>query len=376
MSFPEPRAVYIHVPFCVHRCGYCDFTLVANRDDLIGDYLNALECEMESLGSIREVDTLFFGGGTPTQLRAEELQRLFEIVNRWFVVTDGGEVSTEANPDGLSDAKIDVLADAGVNRVSLGIQSFDADTLKTLERAHSPDDIRTTVDRVRKRIDNLSLDLIFGVPGQTLANWKATLAETIDCGPEHISTYGLTYEKGTAFWSRRNKGDIVPVHQETERAMYQASMETLEAAGFAQYELSNFAREGYRCRHNETYWQAMPYFAFGPGAARYVDGRRETNHRSVFTWLDRVGKGESVIAEVEEMTNQERAHEALMLGLRRIEGIDRTELTQRFGATIEDLVGSALQRHIDLGNLVDDGQKVRLTFEGRFIADSVVVDFL
>jgi oxygen-independent coproporphyrinogen-3 oxidase len=142
MSFPEPRAVYIHVPFCVHRCGYCDFTLVANRDDLIGDYLNALECEMESLGSIREVDTLFFGGGTPTQLRAEELQRLFEIVNRWFVVTDGGEVSTEANPDGLSDAKIDVLADAGVNRVSLGIQSFDADTLKTLERI-----VRTTFER-------------------------------------------------------------------------------------------------------------------------------------------------------------------------------------------------------------------------------------
>ena len=376
MLFPEPRAVYIHVPFCVHRCGYCDFTLVANRDDLIGDYLTALEREMESLDSTREVDTLFFGGGTPTQLSAEELQRLFEIVNRWFVVAADGEVSTEANPDGLSADKIDVLADAGVNRVSLGIQSFDADVLKTLERAHSPDDIRTTVDRVRKRIDNLSLDLIFGVPGQTLNNWKTTLAETIDCKPEHISTYGLTFEKGTAFWSRRNKGDIVPVHQETERAMYQASMETLDAAGFAQYELSNFAREGYRCRHNETYWKAMPYFAFGPGAARYVNGRRETNHRSVFTWLDRIGKGESVIAEVEEMSNHERAHEALMLGLRRIEGIDRAEFAERFGASIEDLVGTALQRHIDLGNLLDDGQNVRLTFEGRFIADSVVVDFL
>lgn len=376
MTFLPPRAAYIHVPFCVHRCGYCDFTLVAGRDDLIGDYLDALEREMESLGTPREIDTLFFGGGTPTQLGPDELSRLFQIVGQWFHLAEDPEVSTEANPDGLSADKIEVLANAGVNRVSLGVQSFDSNVLQTLERAHSPDDIRGAIDRVRQRIQNLSLDLIFGVPGQTIESWRDTLSQTIACAPQHISTYGLTFEKGTAFWSRREHGEIVAAHPEIERAMYQMSMETIEGAGFRQYEISNFAREGFRCRHNETYWAAEPYFAFGPGAARYVDGHRETNHRSVFTWLNRIQNGQSAVAEAETMTPTERAHEAMMLGLRRVGGIARDDFERRFDASIDELVGDSLKRHVDLGNLKDDGNRIRLTFDGRFIADSVMVDFV
>ncbi len=376
MTFPEPRAAYIHVPFCVHRCGYCDFTLVAGRDDLMGDYLNALGLEMQSLARPREIDTLFFGGGTPTQLAADQLRQLFEIVAQWFRLAPNAEVSVEANPDGLDEEKLIVMHEAGVNRVSLGIQSFDPVVLSTLERQHSPEDIHAAIGRVRKHIDNISLDLIFGVPDQSLQSWETTLEETIACKPQHVSTYGLTYEKGTTFWSRRERGELVDTHPEIERSMYQYAMERLPAAGIPQYELSNFARDGYPCRHNETYWAAAPYFAFGPGAARYAGGRRETNHRSVFTWLKRLRSGQSAIAEVEEMTSSNRAHEAIMLGFRRTAGIDRKEFAEQFGCSFDELVPDALSRHIELGNLEDDGQRIRLTQQGRFIADSVVVDFL
>jgi oxygen-independent coproporphyrinogen-3 oxidase len=376
MSFPEPRAAYVHVPFCVHRCGYCDFTLVAGRDDLIGDYLNAIEKELATLNRPREIDTLFFGGGTPTQLSADELRQLFEIVNHWFHPSADAEISVEANPDGFTSEKVNVLADAGVNRISLGIQSFDADVLKTLERQHAPAEIRATVDRVRQRIQNASLDLIFGVPGQSLESWTQTLEATIACEPNHISTYGLTFEKGTAFWSRREHGELTPVPTELERDMYQLAMERLPESDYQQYELSNFAQPGLECRHNEVYWAGSPFFAFGPGAARYVDGRRETNHRSVFTWLNRMESDESPVMETEDMTPEERAREGIMLGFRRTAGIDRNAFEKQFGLTLDGLAAAALKRHTELGSLEDDGASVRLSHEGRFIADSVIVDFL
>jgi len=376
MECSPPRAAYIHVPFCVHRCGYCDFTLVANRDDLIGDYLAALEIELNSLQSACEVDTIFFGGGTPTQLEPAQLRKLLALVNRWFHISPDGEFSTEANPDGLTQEKVAVLAEGGVNRVSLGVQSFDPAVLETLERRHLPDDIGVATKRVRHHISNVSLDLIFGVPGQSIESWDETLAKTIALKPQHVSTYGLTFEKGTTFWSRRERGDLVAMHPEIERDMYRRAMQVLPASGYEQYELSNFAKPDFRCRHNETYWAAQPYFAFGPGAARYVDGRRETNHRSVFGWLKRVHAGESPVAEVEEMTDEDRAREAIVIGLRRTAGVNRQHLLDRFGFTPEQLATAELQRHIKLGNLTDNGDQIQLTTEGRYVADSVVMDFL
>ncbi len=371
-----PRAAYVHVPFCVHRCGYCDFALVANRDDLIDRYLEAIEREILATPQLVEVDTLFFGGGTPTQLSDLQLTRLFEIVRQRLHVADGGEVSVEANPDGLTSEKIRALADAGVNRISLGAQSFDADVLRTLERQHAPAEIVDTVGRIRDRIDNVALDLIFGVPGQSMASWQSTLRAAVELQPYHVSTYGLTIEKGTAFWSRHARGELIPPHTEIERVMYETSQETLSAAGFEQYEVSNFALPGWRCRHNETYWSADPWLAFGPGAARFVNGVRETNHRSVFTWLKRVLEGRSAVAEREVLSREDRAREAIVLGLRRNDGVSRPELQRRFGLVPEQLEPDALQRHLELGNLTDDGSTIRLTHQGRLLADTIVVDFV
>jgi len=364
------------VPFCAHRCGYCDFTLVARRDDLIDAFLDALAIDLSHLEVPREVDTLFFGGGTPTHLPAGQLERLLELAVRWFRPAQGAEICVEANPAGLDDAKIAVLAAAGVNRVSLGVQSFDARILELLERDHRRPQIISAVERLRPHVSNIGLDLIFGVPGQTIALWNETLDDALALEPTHLSTYGLTFEKGTAFFSRLSKGTLRRCEEESERDMYALAMDRLPAAGFEQYEISNFARPSFRSRHNEVYWRGLPFFGFGPGAARYIGGRRELNHRSVTTWIKRVQTGQSPIADSEKLAPEELAREHVMLGLRRCEGIDLAEFRERTGFDFHQLGGDALSRHLRQGLLEEGDGHVRLTRDGRFLADTVVADFL
>jgi oxygen-independent coproporphyrinogen-3 oxidase len=372
----EPRSAYIHVPFCVHRCGYCDFTLVAGRDDLIAAYLEALAIELARLDRPREVDTLFFGGGTPTHLPASQLEQLMSLTRRWFSPAAGAEICVEANPAGLDEAKIAVLEEAGVNRVSLGVQSFDSAVLELLERDHRGAEIAAVVERVRPKIPNVGLDLIFGVPGQTVELWQSTLETALALAPTHLSTYGLTFEKGTSFMSRLDKGLLHRCDEECERQMYALAMDELPRAGFEQYELSNFARPGFRSRHNEVYWTGRPFFGFGPGAARYAAGRRELNHRSVTTWINRVLAGQSPIAEAEELSPEGRARELIMLNLRRCEGFSLADFREQTGFDFHQLAGDALPRHLRQGLLEECDERVRLTREGRFLADTVFAEYV
>ena len=358
-----------------HRCGYCDFTLVARRDDLIDAYLTALAIDLAQPERPREVDTLFFGGGTPTHLPADQLQRLMNLALRWFVPTAGAEVCVEANPAGLDDAKIAALADAGVNRVSLGVQSFEPAILKLLERDHRRAEIVSAAERLRPRITNIGFDLIFGIPGQSVEVWQETLDERC-ASPVHLSTYGLTFERGTTFYSRLTKGNLQRCEEESEREMYALAMDRLPQAGFVQYELSNFARPGFRSRHNEMYWRGLPFFGFGPGAARYIAGCRELNHRSVTTWIKRIQAGQSPIADSERLSPEERARERIMLGLRRISGIELSQFKSETGFDFRELSPDALSQNLNRGFLEEIEGSVRLTREGRFVADSVIVDFL
>lgn len=373
-----PRAVYIHVPFCAHRCGYCDFTLIARRDDLIGDYLKSLAMEMERkpLEQRPLIDTLFFGGGTPTHLSADQFTYLFQIVNRHFQCSPNAEVSVEANPLDLTDEKIERLSELGVNRISLGVQSFSQHALETLERDHRAESIRNVVQRLRPRFRNFSFDLIFGVPGQSLQSWRETLEQAIELEPAHLSTYGLTFERGTAFWTRRERGEMANIPEDLERDEYALAMEFLQAAGYQQYEISNFARPGFECRHNHVYWSGDEYWAFGPGAARYIHGRRETNIRSVLSWLAKIESGQSPVADEEELSAEHRARELVYLGLRRNRGVSRQEFFERTGYDLGHLYHEQIEEQSSLGFLESDDAGIRLTSEGRFIADRVVMEFL
>ncbi len=372
-----PQAAYLHVPFCVHRCGYCDFTVVAGRDDLIPAFLSAMERELSSLRTPQSVQTLFLGGGTPTHLPPEALQQFLDLARTWFPLLSDGEFSVEANPADLTGEKITLLANAGVNRVSLGAQSFDVTALGVLERDHTPQRIAEVVRSLQAAgIENVSLDLIFGVPGQSLDSWRNSLRQAIELGPKHISTYGLTIEKGTAFWNRVAKEELRTLPDELERTMYAAAMDDLSAAGFEQYELSNFALPGFACRHNQTYWHDDAYYGFGPGAARYLNGTRETNHRSVTTWLRRITAGESAVMDSETLSPQDRAHERLALGLRMMVGIDIQEFAESTGFTMEELAGPAIEQHLENRLLEIHAGRLRLTHEGRFVADTITVDML
>ena len=371
-----PRAAYAHVPFCNHRCGYCNFTVISRREDLTESYLQAIEQELRWLESPRIVQSLFIGGGTPTELAAADLKRLLTMLADWFPRTQDYEYSVEANPESLDEARTDVLVTAGVNRVSLGIQSFDDTKLASLDRKHSADAARQAIMAAQRAFENVSIDLMFAAPNESLNDWKRDLKTAIDLGPQHISTYGLTYEQGTRFWGELNKNRLCEVDDELQRAMFEWAIDALTDAGYEHYEVSNFAQPSYRCRHNETYWRGQPYFAVGPGASRYTDGRRETNHRSTTTYLRRVLAGESPVMESEELNAEDRARERLVFGLRRLDGVNVDQFVDETGISPETLAGGAIARYLDLGMLEQSDGVLRLTRAGLFVSDCLWPDFL
>jgi oxygen-independent coproporphyrinogen-3 oxidase len=375
-TFAPPRAAYIHVPFCRHRCGYCNFTLVAGRDDLIGDYLRAIELELALLQTPREVDTLYFGGGTPTYLSPGQFRQLASAVLHWHPLAHGYEWTVEANPADIDEPMIETLAALGVTRLSLGGQSFHMEKLRLLERDHDAYQIERAIALARREKMHVALDLIFATPGETLESWSADLDAAIRLAPDHISTYGLTFERGTAFWSRRLRGELRQVDESLERDMYALAIDRLTAAGYEHYEVSNFARPGRRSRHNQTYWSGAGYYAAGPGAARYVDGIRETNHRSTTAYLKRVLAGEFPVVEREQLSPEARARELLVFGLRRMEGVSRRQFTAISGYKLDELVGERFHRFIDLGLVSDDGERLQLTREGLFISDAIWPELL
>jgi oxygen-independent coproporphyrinogen III oxidase len=377
-SWRWPRAAYVHVPFCAHKCGYCDFASLAGVDHLADRYVTALEREIEhDLAEPQEVDTIFVGGGTPTRLDAAALGRLTSVINRWFILTPRGEWTVEANPGTIDTEKAEILASAGVNRISLGAQSFQPDLLRVLERHHGRAEVEQALEIVRPRFDRWSLDLIFGVPGSTIDHWRTDVGVALGLGPSHLSCYGLVFEKGTELWSQRARGLVEPVDEETERLMFESTIEQLAAAGLEMYEISNFASNGHECRHNLAYWANDAYFGFGVGAARYLHGVRSVNTRDLNGYLRRVEAGLPATGPREELAAEARARETAVLMLRRTQsGIPRQEFRQRTGFDLDCLARETIERFTAKRYLDDDGQRVRLSREGLFVADQVLCEFL
>jgi oxygen-independent coproporphyrinogen-3 oxidase len=375
-KLPSPRSAYIHIPFCRHHCGYCDFAVVAGRDDLVEPFFKALHIELSWLGQPRPVDTLYFGGGTPTELSEQQLGRLCDAVLAWHPLNDGHEWTVEANPESLTDARMRTLAERGATRVSLGVQSFNAAKLRVLERGHTAADVFRCVDSSRQAGLAVAIDLMFAAPGETLDDWRRDVQTALSLEPDHVSTYGMTWEPRTAFAARRSRGELHAQDEEAERAMYAEAIDALTAAGYEHYEVSNFARPRCRSRHNEVYWAGREYFAAGPGAARYIEGVRETNCRSTTAYIKRVLNGESPVADRERLTDEGRAREQLVLGLRRLEGIERRQFADETGFAVDALIERPLARFTQLGLLSDDGSRIRLSLEGLYVSDALWPDLL
>ncbi len=366
-----PRAAYVHVPFCRHRCGYCDFAVLSGRDDLADRYFSALAREFERLPAPLEVDTLYLGGGTPTHLGVPGLERLWRAFEGRVAPAAGAEVSVEANPADVTPQLCATARGLGVTRVSLGAQSLSARTLAALDRDHSPDDVRRAFGLLGAAGFDVNLDLMTAAPGQTLAEVEADLDAVAALRPGHLSVYSLTWERGTRFIGLLGRGLLDRCDEDLERAMTEAAIDRLGAAGYEHYEVSNFALPGRRCRHNEVYWDCRPWEAFGPGAARFLGSTRTTNHRSPFTWMKRLSEGLDPAAERECMTTEEAARERIVLGLRRRDGITRSGFRRATGIDFDDVAGGALQGWVAAGLAVDDGERVCLSREGLLVSDSL-----
>ena len=365
MSLPV-RSIYVHVPFCEHRCGYCDFSIIANRAELIPRYLNALRKELETSphldSHLLEVDTLYIGGGTPTLLSANELEELFSILSDSFLLAPDAEFTIEANPDGLTADK---------TQVSLGVQAFDDSRLIQLERTHSVQQTETAIELIQQNFSNFSLDLIFAIPGQTMAEWQQMLLKAISFQPPHISSYALTYEKGTRFWSDRNKGNFQSTDEQMEVEMYLKTISELTKANYDHYEISNFAKAGSQSRHNNIYWSGRPYLAFGPGAASFVNGQRHSNHRSSFTWMNRLEQNQSPIVSTDDLTAEERARELLAIGLRRRQGVNLDDLKNATGIDIAACYETEINDLIEKGWIQKEPFCLKITLAGLLFADEI-----
>jgi oxygen-independent coproporphyrinogen-3 oxidase len=377
---PRPDiGLYVHVPFCTSKCGYCDFYSHVGRPGTMEPLVDALLREFERTvpPSKARIQTVFVGGGTPTVLPVELLDRLLRPIGE-LARRDGCiEFTVEANPATVDDRKAALLRDCGVDRVSMGAQSFDPGELKILEREHRPQDVPASVEVLRRAgLDRYNIDLIFGVPGQTLESWLASLRAAIELEPEHLSCYGLTYEPGTRMHRRLNLGRVVQADEDVEAEMFLVTADTLAAAGYRQYEISNYARPGRECRHNLRYWHNRPGIGLGPSAASYDGRRRWRNLPDTAEYVRRIERGLSPVIDEEELSPRERAGETAMLNLRLEEGVRRGPFRARTGFDPFELFREVIGPHAAAGRLCVSDGGFALTREGRLVANAVISDFL
>lgn len=372
---------YVHIPFCAHKCSYCDFNSYAGyKDSTVRRYVRALRTHIRNPSAHLNlpVDTVFFGGGTPTAIPAQDQAAILETVRQTLPVTSDAEITTEANP-GLSDtAGLAILRSAGFNRISFGVQSFDTGLLKTLDRIHSADEARQAVKSAREAgFGNVSVDLMFGLPRQTMAQWKDTLAQALNLGTDHISLYSLIVEEGTGFATLARKGRLPLPDDDLVAEMYQCAIDTARSAGLQQYEISNFARPGCECRHNIHYWKNDPYYGFGAGAVSYLEGVRRTYRKLPAEYAEAVELEKDLTQEAEELTLSQQMAETMMLGFRLTrDGVDCRRFAERFGADPRDVYACQIEKFVKLGLLEIAGDNLRLTPRGVFLGNEVMQAFI
>ncbi len=382
MTTTPITSLYVHVPYCQTLCGYCDFySELVDRQampTLVDALLSELKAQQRHTAPAAppRLETIFVGGGTPTTLPPGQLQRLL-LALRDTAGPSLTEFTVEANPATVSPETARVLVQSGVTRVSIGAQSFEPAELRVLDRIHQPPQVAQTVEICRAAgIQQINLDLIFAIPGQSLASWRNNLSAALALGPDHLSCYSLTFERGTPLFDLLQAGQIQRSDADLDATMYEATLDDLAAAGFAQYEISNFARPGAECRHNITYWRNGGYLGIGPSAAGFVDGVRYKNVPDTAEYVRAVQAGRSPRIQSEQRSADQRARETIMLGLRLNVGVLRRDFAERFGNDPAERFAETVSKHVELGLLELTPDALRLTRAGRLLADTVAADFL
>jgi oxygen-independent coproporphyrinogen-3 oxidase len=413
----SPLSLYFHIPFCTHRCAYCDFNTYAGQEEMIPDYVEALGREIDYVGGSLshwerakgegEVHTIFFGGGTPSLLSPGQFESVFKAIRKNFSLTDDAEITIEANPGTVSLENLLELRKIGINRISYGVQSANMEELRMLERAHNFFDVIEAVTSARKAgFENLNLDLIYGLPEQTLKTWQTTVKRILDLHPEHISAYALTLEHGTPFGRWSTKGLLPLPDPDLAAEMYEWLSETLEVNGYVQYEISNWAKPGHECRHNLQYWRGLPYLAFGAGAHGYANGYRYSNVLRIKTYIDRLTNNELRLTDLpfplapgtvnhHKQSLTDDMSEFMMTGLRLTrEGVNEDSFQERFGQSMRDVYGKEIDELLKLGLLEFSlaersrsanageveawgaGKILRITRHGRLLGNQVFMRFV
>ncbi|MEK5038955.1 radical SAM family heme chaperone HemW [Sporosarcina sp. FSL K6-3457] len=375
------RGMYIHIPFCHQICHYCDFNKVFFKNQPVDAYIESIGQELSIMRqqgiSFKELETVFLGGGTPTSLSEQQLDRLLAIIHDYVDVASLKEFSTEANPDELTYGKLTVLKNGGVDRLSIGVQSFDADLLTRIGRTHGPDDAARVVEEARKAgFDNISIDLIYGLPDQTIKQWQDTLDQAVALELPHYSGYSLIIEPKTVFYNLMNKGKLPLPGEDIETKMFTMLIEQMEKHGHMRYEISNFAVPGHESIHNLIYWENDGYAGVGAGAHGYIDGIRYSNIGPLTKYMDKTKAGERPVQQTHVVTEIEAMEEEMFLGLRKSSGVSVSLFQKKFGKSLEDVYGETLQSLMADGLVERLDDAVKLTRRGVYRGNDVFQQFL
>ena len=376
------KGLYIHIPFCHQICHYCDFNKVFFKDQPVDAYIDSLGRELalwKEEGALDQpLQTIFLGGGTPTSLTPDQLRKLLGYIHQYVSMSDGVEWTSEANPDELTREKMQVLFDGGVNRLSMGVQSFDPDLLKRLGRTHSNGHVKQAVEAAREiGFSDISFDLMYGLPGQTMAQWEETLEQAFAFDLTHFSAYSLIIEPKTVFYNLMTKGKLNSVTEDLEADMYDKLMNEMEARGLHQYEISNFSAPGKKSLHNLLYWDNEEYIGVGAGAHGYVDGIRYSNAGPLKKYMSPLDdEGVRPVLKAHQVPLNEKMEEEMFLGLRKTEGVSLARFEEKFNQPMELVYADKLKKEIEKGNLVIENGYIKLTRRGRFVGNDVFEQFL
>ncbi len=382
-------ALYVHIPFCAAKCHYCDFVSYVSGEnsdtqesEAVNLYLAALlkeagfhQAKVSPTGAV--IKSLYLGGGTPTRLTARQLFMLLEYLQQVFALSGQAEITVEGNPGTINKEKLEALQIQGCNRLSLGVQSFEDRELQALGRIHTVQDVYNTYNLAQEAgFANINLDLMYGLPGQELSGWRKNLRTAVSLNPEHISLYQLNIEKGTPFFSLQNKGLLAEFEQDEAFYMYEEAINYLTDSGYCHYEISNFAKPAYESRHNQVYWRNQEYIGIGAGASGYLAGRRYTNLAVLADYEAMLTQGARPLAQEETIDTELAMTETMFLGLRLLEGVDKNEFFLHFGIQINEHYGKAIDKLTEQGLIEETQNRVRLTRQGLYIANQVMMEFL